>query len=107
MKIPSRQKSAVAEVWADVPVSSVLTLKQLEIGQCGVIQALRVTDERLLRKMMAFGILPGVTIRLLRRFPAYIFEVGYSQFAVDEGIAAAVEVCPFRGISSGETISVS
>ncbi len=80
----------------DVPLPETIPLCQLEIGQSGVILALHVTDERRLRKMMAFGVLPSVTIRLLRRFPAYVFEVGYSQFAIDEEIAAAIEVRPFQ-----------
>jgi len=41
---------------------------------------------------MAIGVLPGVSIRLLRRFPSFVFEAGYSQFAVDEEIASALYV---------------
>ncbi len=101
MNIVQRKPSAT--VWVDIPMSATVPLYRLEVGQSGVILALHVADERRLRKMMAFGVLPGVTIRLLRRFPAYVFEVGYSQFAVDEEIAAAIEVRPFPA-SPGRTV---
>jgi DtxR family Mn-dependent transcriptional regulator len=38
------------------------------------------------------GVLPQVSIALLRRFPAFVFEAGYSQFAVDEEMAASIYV---------------
>jgi Fe2+ transport system protein FeoA len=38
------------------------------------------------------GVLPGVAITLLRRSPSFVFEAGYSQFAVDEEIAADIYV---------------
>jgi hypothetical protein len=41
---------------------------------------------------MAMSVLPGLPITLHRRFPSYVFETGYSQFAVDEDIAADIYV---------------
>ena len=43
-----------------------------------------------LQKLMAMGVLPGGEVQLIRRAPAYVFEIGYSQFAVDEEIAADI-----------------
>ena len=64
----------------------------LEAGQGGQIAYLRMDDPRRLQKLMAMGVLPGVPIRLLRRFPSYVFEAGFSQFAVDKEIAADIFV---------------
>ena len=64
----------------------------LQPGQGGQIAYLRMDDPKRLHKLMAMGVLPGVPIRLLRRFPSYVFEAGYSQFAVDKEIAADIFV---------------
>lgn len=64
----------------------------LKPGQGGQIAYLRMDEPRRLQKLMAMGILPGVQINLLRRFPSYVFEAGFSQFAVDKEIAADIFV---------------
>jgi DtxR family Mn-dependent transcriptional regulator len=51
-----------------------------------------MSDASHLQKMMALGVLPGGKIRLLRSSPSFVFECGYSQFAVDEAIAADIYV---------------
>jgi DtxR family Mn-dependent transcriptional regulator len=67
-------------------------LCQLQPGQGGHIAYIQMNNPPRLRKLMAMGVLPGVPIRLLRKFPSIVFEASYSQFAVDEEIAAAIYV---------------
>ena len=38
------------------------------------------------------GILPGANIKVIRQFPSYVFQVGYSQFAVDRPLAEVIYV---------------
>lgn len=64
----------------------------LQPGQGGHIAYLRMDEPKRLHKLMAMGILPGVPISLLRRSPSYVFEAGFSQFAVDRDIAADIYV---------------
>jgi DtxR family Mn-dependent transcriptional regulator len=64
----------------------------LRPGQGGHIAYLRMDRPKHLQKLMAMGILPGVPIKLLRRSPSYVFEAGFSQFAVDKDIAADIFV---------------
>ena len=45
------------------------------------------------------GILPGKMVKLLQSFPSYVFQIGQSQFAVDDGLA--------RAINEGATIGLS
>ncbi len=61
-------------------------------GEDGVVAYLSTRSNREVQKMMAMGILPGVGIRLIQCFPSYVFQVGYSQFAVDRELAAVVFV---------------
>ncbi|UCC87508.1 MAG: metal-dependent transcriptional regulator [Anaerolineales bacterium] len=67
-------------------------LHELQPGQAGHIAYIQMNSPRRLQKLMAMGVLPGVSITLLRRSPSFVFEAGYSQFAVDEEIAADIYV---------------
>lgn len=67
-------------------------LCELQPGQRGHIAYIQMNNPRRLQKLMAMNVLPGVSITLLRRFPSFVFEAGYSQFAVDEDVAADIYV---------------
>ena len=67
-------------------------LCDLDSGQWGQIAYVQMNNPKRLQKLMAMGVLPGVPIALLRRFPSFVFEAGYSQFAVDREIAADIYV---------------
>jgi DtxR family Mn-dependent transcriptional regulator len=67
-------------------------LNELREGKEGKIAYLQMNHPARLQKLMAMGVLPGEKISLLRSSPSYVFEVGYSQFAVDEEIASAIYV---------------
>jgi DtxR family Mn-dependent transcriptional regulator len=58
----------------------------------GTVVYLHTADQQETQKLMAIGVLPGVRIKLLRRFPCFVFEVGFSQFAVDEDLAKKIYV---------------
>ncbi len=61
-----------------------------EVGVQGEVAYLKTRDRRDVQKLMALGILPGVKIRLIRRFPSYVFQLGYSQFTVDRELAEKI-----------------
>lgn len=67
-------------------------LGELQVGQGGHIAYIQTTAQDRMQKLMAMGVLPGVPIQLTQRFPSFAFEAGYSQFAVDEQIAADIYV---------------
>jgi DtxR family Mn-dependent transcriptional regulator len=67
-------------------------LCDLQPGQGGHIAYIRMDEPKRLQKLMAMGILPGVPISLRRRFPSFVLEAGFSQFAVDKDIAADIFV---------------
>ena len=67
-------------------------LYDLQPGQLGQIAYIQMNNPKRLQKLMAMGVLPGVPITLLHRFPSFVFEAGYSQFAVDKEIAADIYV---------------
>jgi DtxR family transcriptional regulator, Mn-dependent transcriptional regulator len=70
----------------------VASLCELKPGEHGQIAYIQMNDPQRLQKLMAMGVLPGVPIKLLRTSPSFVFEACYSQFAVDEEIAADIFV---------------
>ena len=71
---------------------AVAPLADLKPGQQGTIAYLHADEPEKIQKLMALGVLPGSRVELIRRFPSYVFRVGYSQYAVDGEIAGAVYV---------------
>ncbi len=56
------------------------------------IIAVRPRDQRTVQRLVTLGLLPGVRIRLLRRFPCYLIELGHAQIALDRELAEAILV---------------
>jgi len=67
-------------------------MTELKPGATGRIAYIQLKDGQRLQKLMAMGVLPGVKVRVVRDYPAVVFEAGYSQFAIDEDIAADIYV---------------
>ncbi len=70
----------------------VCPLKDLDVNDRGTIAYLATNDEGRLHKLMALGALPGLQVRMIQRFPSYVFQVGQSQFAVDKEMADGIYV---------------
>jgi Fe2+ transport system protein FeoA len=68
------------------------TLAAMEAGQRGTVERLEITDVGQARKLMALGVIPGAPVELERRRPAVVFRTGYTQLAVDDGLAGSVVV---------------
>lgn len=71
---------------------AVVAMSELRQGEDGVIAYVQSGESDKLKKLMSMGILPGEQIHLERRYPSFVFSVGYSRYAVDEGMARAIYV---------------
>lgn len=69
-----------------------LKLIGLKPKQQGIIAKLDTSDKNILKKLMAMGILPGIPLKMVQTFPSYVFQVGYTQVAVDKAIAQTIIV---------------
>ncbi len=67
-------------------------LSGLEARDKGVVAYLYTKDSSKMEKLMAIGILPGMNITLLQKFPSYVFKIGESQFAIDKALANDIYV---------------
>lgn len=77
----------------------IVPLREVKTGQHGRIAYLQMTDAPRLQKLMAMGLLPGVPVRMLSSYPSFVFEAGFSQFAVDDEIAGDIYVRLFQTAS--------
>ena len=69
-----------------------IPLKDMQTGRKGKIAAISTDDVVTLRKLTALGIMPGFDIILIQRYPAYVVQVGFTQVALDDGIASDIVV---------------
>ncbi|MCG0276683.1 MAG: ferrous iron transport protein A [Thermosediminibacteraceae bacterium] len=67
-------------------------LTQLKIGEEASIARIDTTDGKILKKLMALGVLPGMRVSLLQKFPSYVIKVGNTRIAADETIARSIIV---------------
>lgn len=67
-------------------------LTEMPCGQHGRVVNISTVEQRRFRKFMAMGIMPGVSITLVQRFPSYVFQVGFTQVTMDSETAMHVEV---------------
>lgn len=66
------------------------SLVDVDKGTKGKVLYLHTMDNRKLQKLMAMGILPGVSVEVIQRFPSYVLKIGNSQIAMDEEMARDV-----------------
>jgi len=70
----------------------VSSLADLEPGEGGRVAYLLTGEDSRMQELMSIGAVPGVSVSLIRKFPAYVFALGESEFAVDEGMARTIYV---------------
>lgn len=67
-------------------------LSELKINDKGEIAYLHAKDNSQMQKLMSIGVIPGLPVCLLQRFPSYVLRLGLSQFAIDEELASSIYV---------------
>lgn len=78
------------------PEPVVKSLADFKKGESGIIAYIHTREKGFLQKIIALGALPGAHIKLIQRFPSYVFQIGNSQFAVDKQLAGKIFVRPKR-----------
>ncbi len=70
----------------------IIPLSEMQPNETGHIAYIQTNDTAIMHKLMAMGILPGEPIRLIRRYPSFVFEVQHTQYAVDSSVADSIYV---------------
>ena len=69
-----------------------MLLTQLKIGIPAMIAKIDTKNKSTLNKLMALGVLPGMEVVLLQKFPSYILKVGNTRIAADDHITNSIIV---------------
>jgi len=69
-----------------------MTLSQLEPGKEAVVSHIDTRNKSTLNKLMALGILPGVRVIMIQKFPTYVFQVGNTRVTADEQLVNTIMV---------------
>lgn len=70
----------------------VMPLKDLGAKKKAKIAYLHTGNREVLKKLLAMGVFPNSEITLIQKSPSFVFQVGRSQFAVDEEMASNIFV---------------
>ena len=81
--------------------SLVVPITQLKPGEEGRVAYLSSTSQSRLHKLMAFGISPGMTVRVHQHYPTVVMECEHTQLAMEADIARDIQV--WRSERSRET----
>ena len=82
-KFPAKTKAAPA-------LAS--SLDDLPVGNSARVMFLNSRDPKRVQHLTAMGVLPGTLLTLIQKFPCYVFELGQSQFAIDQELAQIIFV---------------
>lgn len=69
-----------------------ISLTELEVGEKAIIAGIEAKDKKKMSKLLALGVLPGMKVKLLQKFPSFVFKVGNTKIAADESISRNIMV---------------
>ncbi len=84
--------------------SILLPVTELDIGESGIIAYISSNDNREMDKLLAFGILPGNSIKLHQKMPLngpIVIQIDQTQIALEKSIAD--QICVRRGKKRGKS----
>ena len=64
----------------------------LPVGGTGIISCLTNPEHPRAARLASLGILPGIPVRLVQAYPAYVLRVGFAEIALDNDLARLVRV---------------
>jgi len=75
-----------------MPKKVIMPLSQLEVNKKARVSYLQAREPGDLQKLITIGALPNTEIMLIQKFPSYAFQIGKTQFAIDEELASSIYV---------------
>jgi Fe2+ transport system protein FeoA len=69
-----------------------MTLSELEPGKEAIVSHIDTGNKSTLNKIMALGILPGVRVTMIQKFPTFVFQVGNTRVTADEQLVNTIMI---------------
>ncbi len=67
-------------------------LASLAVGERGVVLRVLRDNPARAERLMALGVTPGARVRLLQRFPGFVFECDQTELAIEPSVAGSIVV---------------
>ncbi len=67
-------------------------LASLEVGERGVVLRVLRDNPARAERLSALGVTPGARVRLLQRYPGFVFECDQTELAIEPSVARAILV---------------
>ena len=67
-------------------------LATLAVGERGVVLRVLRDNPARAERLMALGVTPGAHVRLLQRFPGFVFECDQTELAIEPSVARSILV---------------
>jgi Fe2+ transport system protein FeoA len=71
---------------------SIRRLNSLRPGEAGVVVRVATDDLGRAGRLAALGVTPGAAVRLLQRFPGFVFQCDQTELAVEPAVARTILV---------------
>lgn len=68
------------------------SITDVSVGATGVISCLTDPDLPHAARLASLGLLPGVVVKVIQAYPAYVVQVGFSEIALDYELAQLIRV---------------
>ena len=72
--------------------AAVIDITRWPIGREARVAGINTSDRAAMRKLIAMGVLPDTKIRLIQKFPSYVFQAGPDRFTLDAELASQITV---------------
>jgi len=65
---------------------------EMAVGDAGIVSCLTDPGHPRAARLAALGVLPGVPLRLVQAYPAFVVRLGFAELALDTDLARLVRV---------------
>jgi len=69
-----------------------MSVADMEVGQSAVVASIEEAPASTIRRLLSLGVMPGESLILEQKSPAFIVRVGWTQVALDHETASEVLV---------------
>ncbi len=76
------------------PAPVICSLERLQRGETAKVIYLLSKQKPEINRLLSMGLVPGSKLEIVQRFPTFVVQVGETQLAFDESIAAGIFVHP-------------
>jgi Fe2+ transport system protein A len=75
-------------------IANFIPLTKVNKNESACVIEIKTNDIPKIRKLAAFGLMPGSFVRVIQKYPAIVIQSGFTQLALDDDIASEIIVGP-------------